>query len=358
MGTEWKVFIKTEDVWDAMKELCLNAKKEILCEQFILDTDEAGLELLDILAQKSAEGVKVQILCDMVGSVGLFTSPTLQKKLTDAGVELAFWNPVKLWRIDTFFSWFFRDHRKMLVVDEEHGMLGGAGLREDMREWWDAHVEVSGPVTAEMKHSFMEMWALAHEKRLLKRIKQRKTISKGFEFVANAPSRKSHHLYNAILAAIKNAKEFINITTPYFIPDKRLKRALIQAARRKVSVNILVPKVSNHIWADRASQAMFADLLAENINILTYGPDMIHAKTIVIDNKWATVGSMNLDSLSLSFNYEANLVSTNSNFAKYLTMLFEDNMDNTERVIEWSWRKRGIRRKLLERIAWLFRKVL
>ncbi len=360
MHTDWQFFLKSDDAWTAMKDACRDAQKEILCEQYILSNDEAGKEFIEILTEKARSGVGVQVILDMVGSAlyGFYFDETLISKMRDAGVQLVFWNPIKFFRVDTFFSWFFRDHRKLMVVDGLHGFVGGVGFRADMREWRDTHLKVAGPVVEEMRHAFFEMWALAHEKRFFRRLHKRKFFSRGFQFVTNSPSLHKRFLYNTIIYELAAAKERVLLTTPYFIPDRKMMRQLRLAALRGARVEILVPKKSNHPWVDRASRSAWGKLLKSGAHIYAYEGNMIHAKSLVVDDAFATVGSFNFDSLSFNFNYEANVVSHQPLFVDQVAAYFEEDRSKASHIALHEWKKRSLREKVGEILIAPFRRLL
>lgn len=349
-GTNWHFYLKTEDAWLSMKEACFNARKTIDIEQYILEDDDIGNEFLDLFKEKNKQGVKVRILCDMAGSFSFYNS-NLPKELVKAGIEVRFFNIISPWRIRSFFSWFFRDHRKIMVVDGGVGFIGGVGIRSDMENWRDTHLKVLGDITKEMSESFQEMWESAGEKSLIKRIKKARGFSKGFQFLTNSPHFKKRFLYRAHIDAIKNAKEKIYLTTPYFIPDKKLSRVLKKASAMGVDVKILVPKYSNYFWVDRASQSTFEKLLNAGVEIYRYSGEMMHAKTTVIDSSWATVGSFNLDSLSFLFNYEANIVSNKKSFVEEVEKYFFEDLEKSEKIDLKRWKNRSAILKFYEFLA-------
>ncbi len=356
-NTNWKFYLKSEDAWRAMKEACLNARTSIDIEQFILEKDDIGGEFFEVLVQKRREGVRIRILCDMVGSYDTFAS-SIPEALRDIGIEIRFWNVIKPWRAHTFFSWFFRDHRKIMVVDKYIGFTGGVGIRGDFRLWRDTHVKVTGAVVEEMQHSFEEMWSASEERNALKRIRKTRRFTKGFSFVTNSPFLKKRFFYQELVQAIRNAQESIYLTTPYFIPDRRLRRILIGASKRGVETIVLVPKQSNHIWADRAGQAYFEKLLRHGVKIFFYNGEMLHAKTAVIDTAWASVGSFNLDSLSILYNYEGNIVSTKKEVIEEVRGFFSEDLLKSEEITYEHWKNRSKREKLLEHLTLPIRRFL
>ncbi len=356
-STQWHFYTRTDETWKALKEAFINARKTIDIEEYILERDAVGQEFLELLIKKRQEGVRVRILCDMAGSYGFFAS-SLPETLQDIGIEVKFFNIIKPWRIHSFFSWFFRDHRKLIIVDGNVGFVGGVNIRKDMRSWRDTHVRVTGPITKEMQNAFHEMWFVANERKFWGRIAKTKNFVKGFQFITNSPNIGKRYLYQELIQAIRGAKNYIYLTTPYFVPDRRMRRVLRLAAKRGVEVKILVPKTSNYPLVDSGSHAYYDKLISSGIRIFQYYGELLHAKTAVIDDTWATIGSFNLDSLSFLYNFEANIVSTNALFAKEIREYFENDMTSSQEVSLSEWRKRSTTMKIKEFITLPIRRFL
>lgn len=357
VGTRWHFYIRTDETWMALKEAFLNAKKTIDIEQYILERDSTGQEFIEILIRKAKEGVKIRILCDMAGSYSFYAS-SLPESLRDVGIEVRFFNVIKPWRIHNFFSWFFRDHRKIITVDSMLGFVGGVGIRTDMKHWRDSHIKVWGKVVEEMQHAFEEMWHIAGEKKFLQKFKKAKHFVKGFQFVSNSPHIGKRFLYQEIVQAIRGAKKYIHLTTPYFVPDRRIRRILKLAAKRGVDVKILLPESSDVPLVDWASSSYYGKLLSAGVQIFHYQGELLHAKTAVIDGEWATIGSFNLDSLSFLYNYEANMVSTNKEFADELNYYFQNDLKSAKEITLYNWKNRPDNQKLLEIITLPIRRFL
>lgn len=356
-STKWHFYLKTDDAWRSMKEACINARRTIDIEQYIIEDDAIGTEFFELFKKKNLEGVKIRILCDMAGSFSFFNS-AIPKQLKELGIEVRFFHIIKPWRVGNMSSWFFRDHRKLLIVDESVGFIGGVGIRSDMQEWRDTHVKVYGNTTKEMTNAFEEMWETSIEKNIIRRIKRAIKFSKGFEFITNSPLINKRFLYKTYLEKIRGARKYILLTTPYFIPDKRFVKSLKLAVKRGVEVKLLVPAKNNHNLADIASGSHFYKLLKAGIRIFRYSGNMLHAKTAVIDDNWATVGSFNLDNLSFFFNYEANIVGTNKDFVAELKEYFTEDLKLSSELHLNVWEKRSRIRKFKEILILLIRRFL
>jgi cardiolipin synthase len=202
------------------------------------------------------------------------------------------------------------------------------------------------------------MWFVANERKFWGRIAKTKNFVKGFQFITNSPNIGKRYLYQELIQAIRGAKNYIYLTTPYFVPDRRMRRVLRLAAKRGVEVKILVPKTSNYPLVDSGSHAYYDKLISSGIRIFQYYGELLHAKTAVIDDTWATIGSFNLDSLSFLYNFEANIVSTNALFAKEIREYFENDMTSSQEVSLSEWRKRSTTMKIKEFITLPIRRFL
>ncbi len=350
--TRWQLYRSSAAGWEAMLAAVAGARERIELEQFILYPDEVGRQFLELCAQKAQAGVSVRLLCDAAGSWRLFRSPW-PEFLRQAGVKLAPFNSLVPYTRHWQRLWFFRDHQKLLVVDGEVGFTGGMCLGWEMREWRDAQARVEGPVVAEMSAVFAAMWARAHHRR-----PPRPPQAAGgapFRYVVNYPIPGQRPFHRELIEVVRAARRSISIVTPYLAPDYRLKRALTAAARRGVRVALLLPLVSDHPLADRISQTYFENLLAAGVEIYRYEPAMLHAKFMVVDGAWATVGSFNLDHMSAFYNFEANLVSTDPEFSAELGREFAADCREATPVQLGRWRQRGAGARAAEFLLRSFR---
>lgn len=355
--TTWKFYLRPTDTWEAMCADCSGAKTSIDIEQFIFGLDELGERFFEILRKKNKEGVKIRIICDAVGSYDFLNSP-MEVKLKAEGIEIKFFNPIKPWRIGNFSSWFLRDHRKLLIVDNRIGHTGGVGLEKRMENWRDTNVRMTGPVVSEMSSVFRQMW-VAPPKRKFFKFRPSFVPDTGFSFLTNSPSFRGRYIYHDLRRNIRFAKSYIYLTTPYFVPSIRIFRSLRRAARRRIDVRLLLPRSSDVKTADIAAGSYF--ILAINAGIKIYLYDngrVLHTKSGVIDDNWATVGSANLDNLSLLLNFEGNIRSSDGGFISELKEQFLKDASGIEPLTKEDWMKRSLFRKFLEIITWPIHQIL
>ncbi len=340
-------FTKTSSAWEAMLSVCREAKTSIDMEQYIFTNDAIGKKFLEIFVQKQKTGVKVRLICDTVGSYYFYNSPA-PVNLRAIGIEIRFFNIINPWRIKNIFSGYFRDHRKILIIDGKTAFIGGSGIRIDMENWRDTNVKVEGDMAQEIQNTFEEMWSLSLQKNIFSRIRKFGKYSLGFNLITNAPYPRRRFLYHRLIEAIQGSKEYVYLTTPYFVPNKRLITTLRAAVKRNVDVRVLVPKTSDWVLVNRASHSFFEELLSSGVRIYQHSGDFLHAKTAVVDGKWSTLGSFNFDNLSFSYNHEANIVTDNPIFVSTLKNHFELDISRSEEVSLNKWLQRPFLWKIRE----------
>lgn len=386
-NSSYTLYTDAATAWEAMLTDCKQAKQSIELEQFIFSTDEIGRRFIEVCEQKAREGVRVRFLWDSAGSwslLGTFTADDLARR----GIELVFFNTLIPHILDIlrYRFWFYRNHRRSLTIDQYTSnaisYTGSLSMTSRVRTWRETHIRVTGEVVREITRAFDDLWNRATDYRDYKNrmtIKswritkdrpsgharsQRNPIStSGFNYIVNNPKIRQRYLYHKIVGAISSAKKRIYITTPYFAPTHRILRTLRSAARRGVDVRLMLPIKSDHPVVDLCGRSYFTNLLKSKIKIYQYGannsnPSMLHAKTIVIDDNWATVGTMNMDTISLLYNYEANIITTVSNLVKKLADVFENDIKDCELVDPVKWHNRSRSQKIFEWSARLLREFL
>jgi cardiolipin synthase len=305
---------------------CQNAKKSIDIEQYIFTNDDLAKKFIGILKKKAKEGLKVRILCDMVGGIGFYLSPALQE-LEDVGAQVIFFHPIKLWRVNTFTSAYLRDHRKFLIVDSEIGYTGGVGFNENMKDWRDTQVRVTGIIVKNMEYVFERMWQNTKVEHFYPFMRPLFTTN-STAIMTNSPHRGQRFLYWEMIGMIREAKSYVYITTPYFIPDRRLLRVMRLAGKRGVDIRLLLPLEADVRIVSIAAHSYYKTLLRAGVKIFLY-KGILHAKTMAVDDTWGTVGSTNLDNLSLAFNYEANISTSEQKFINDIKNHFIKDLDNS-----------------------------
>ncbi len=300
--TLWKLYTTNESGWEAMIEACEHAKISIDLEQFIFITNEIGKRFIEVCARKAAEGVKVRFLWDAAGSFSFFGS-SIASELKGKGIELIFFKTLlpSIFELHRYKSWYFRNHKRTLVIDNKVGFTGSICVSDEMINWRDTVVRLEGSIVERMQLEFERTWNRAlHKKKRNKDLQNIRSTGE-FRYVTNYPFPRKHFLHKEIIEKIRTAKRYIYITTPYFVPTRHLSRVIRRAAERGVDVRIIVPVWSDHPIVDLCSRSFYTQMLKAGVRIYLYKGEMVHNKTITIDDTWSTVGTLNLDSISLIF---------------------------------------------------------
>lgn len=348
--TQWKLYADNTETWNAMLEACKNAQKSIVLEQFIFVVDDMTQKLIDICEERVQHGVRVRFIWDAAGSFSFFGSNILEE-LKKKGIELVFFKTLlpNFLTVHDYRSWYLRNHRRTLVIDDEIGFTGSICMSEKLMPWKDTTIELRGMVVHDMSKAFDRMWDRAHKKKL-PHISGDPSRDHEFRYITNNPLPRNRFLYNTTIEAIRNARKYIYITTPYFVPTRRLARVLRLAAHRGVDVEILIPEHTDHPLVDLGARTYFSTLLASGVRIFTYTGTMLHKKTIVIDGDWSSIGTFNLDRASLLYNFEASLVTSNSKCAEELAAHFVHDKETSTEILYTDWK----RRYWVEKCAGLF----
>ena len=309
VGDGVRLFTSGEGTFECMLELFAQAERSIDVSTFILGRDATGQAVLEALAAKAAQGVHVRLLLD-----GLFLFRCSRGQLarfTRAGGQLAVFMPIL--RLPFRGPANLRNHRKIIVVDGEHAIVGGMNLAGEYmgpvpkrERWLDVAVLIEGPAVAHIHNVFRSDWSFAAGSRtrdeaypLLKR-----AGDASLQVVASGPDVPRDNYYDAVLTALFQARERIWIATPYFIPDEAISRGLVLAARRGVDVKLIVPARSNHLSADIAGGSYLRQIENAGGQVRPYARGMMHAKVMLIDHDIVVLGSANLDMRSLFLDYE------------------------------------------------------
>jgi cardiolipin synthase len=359
--------------YDAIEQAIAAARHHIHLEYYIWEPDALGRRLRDLLVARAADGVEVRVLVDAIGSNRL--PGGFWSALEAAGGEAALFNPLR-WRRLRPQLINFRTHRKIVVCDGRVGFTGGMNVseRHSAREvgaaaWRDTHLLVAGEPVRKLQRVFLEDWLFANpEARLaadgMVRYFPALRAEQGtwVQIVASGPDEERDAIHKAYFGALTAATRRIWLTTPYFIPDEPILAALTTAALRGVDVHVLVPKQGDSRLVSAASRTYYDDLVALGIRIHEYGPPMLHAKTLVVDDDIGIVGTANVDNRSFKLNFEIVAVAYDRGMATQLAMLFERDLAHARPYRKPSRRRLrrvgGMLDRFLDSLARLFSPVL
>jgi cardiolipin synthase len=349
-----------QDLYEDMLAAIDGARRQVLFETYIWKGDEVGERFKQALAEAAARGVEVHCIYD--GFANLVVSPRFKHFPASMKVlPYPFYNAG--WRVLDLRR-YGRDHRKILVVDATVGFVGGYNIGSAYAtEWRDTHVRVTGPAVWDLKRAFADFWNL-NRRRLLGASARPLLLEAASEWEPrirvhrNVPRLWMFPIRGMYLEAINRASRNIWMTQAYFLPDQDFVDALAAAAHRGVDVRLLVPLKSNHIVADWISRGYYAQLLRAGVRILRYRGAMVHAKTATVDSTWSTVGTANIDRLSLSGNYEVNVETIDQAFAGSLEEIFRLDETNCLELTLSEWEARDLHRRFTEWMLTPFRPLL
>lgn len=357
-GNRVEVLLNGEEIFPAKLAQIRKARRTINYAQYVFEDGKPATEIAAALAERCRAGVKVNILLDSVGALGM--PAELRKELSDAGCRLVNYRPLSPFALDRMN---YRNHRRILVVDGLVGVTGGSGISgkwsgngRQEGHWRDTDVLLEGPVIEQLQGAFAENWLEATGVAIggPEYFPRRRLDAKGgvdAQIVRSSPGGGSTAMYTMFLLALASARHSIHITNPYFLPDDRMITTLIGAARRGVRVVLVIPGAIDHNLVRQASRSEFGRLLKNDIEIYEYRPAMLHAKTMVIDGIWATVGSTNLDHRSFALNEELNVAIYDVDTAQRLERVFAEDVSNSRRVMYKDWNNRGFTSRFLELLA-------
>lgn len=350
---------------DAFREIveAINSARNLICLQFyIYRNDETGIMLARLLKQKASEGVDVYILYDHLGSI--FTPHRFWSELKSAGIKVKASYPF-LWFSPSKYS--RRDHRKLITIDHGTAFTGGLNVANEYwgtilkhkRPWRDTGILIKGPAAVDLTGRFFKAWRRAG----LRGVGYRPPEVPHAGGLAVLPIFSSsftgrRQMRKLLYYSIFHADKDICLTTAYFIPSRRMVRAIVNAIGRGVRVRLIVPLLSDVMAAHYASRYFYTRLLRAGVEIYLYKGSMLHAKSYVFDAQWSVVGSANLDPRSLRWNDEGNVGILDEDFASQLMDLFQRDIETSERVELSAWIKRPLKDKLLERFFSFFRRRL
>jgi cardiolipin synthase len=359
-GNKVDTLLNGDEIFPAMLGAIRGAKKTINFETYIYWSGGVGKQFADSLAERSRAGVKVHLLVDWVGSQKM--DKALLDEMREAGIDIEKYHPLAWYTLDKLNN---RTHRKLLVVDGRIGFTGGVGIADewsghaqDPDHWRDTHYRVVGPVVAQMQAAFIENWTevsgvILNGPDYFPRIEPAGGhLAQLFHSSNEGGSESIHLMY---LLSIAAARQSIDLSMAYFVPDDLATDALLAAIRRGVRVRVILP--GTHTDASlvrRASRALWGPLLQAGGELYEYQPTMFHCKVLVVDGLWTSVGSTNFDNRSFRLNDEANLNVYDREFAGRQVADFERDLGKSRRVSLAEWQARAGTEKAWERFIALF----
>jgi cardiolipin synthase A/B len=341
------------------------ARYTICLEIYIFDDDFIGRRFINALCARASEGLVVRLLYDAVGSFGLPTAAL--QRMRDAGVEIVEFHPIAPWRQRWNLS--HRDHRKILVVDDEIAFVGGLNLGKDYVAvsdggggWHDMHCSLRGPVVMDLSRLFRRNW-INNGGSEYPAAPRAETIpaDAGPSFarmIDNALRKRRRGIRRAYLDVIHASQRHVLIKNAYFLPERELRRAMERAIARGVEVAVIVPGSSDVRMVQWAGYYVHRRLSKAGVRVLCWPGAMMHAKTAVIDGIWSTIGSYNLDARSLRYNLEVTVEILDADVGGELARQFRMDEPSCEVFNEAAWQALPWWIRILSWIAFRFRRWL
>jgi cardiolipin synthase len=346
-GNRYRVLLNGDQIFPAMLAAIRGARKSITFETYIYWSGDIGREFADALSERARAGVPVHVLLDWVGSAKLDEASV--ERMRSAGVQIEKFHPPHWSNLGRLNN---RTHRKLLVVDGRVGFTGGVGIApkwtgnaQDPDHWRETHFQVEGPVVAQMQSVFLDNW-----------IKTTGTVLHGAEYFpplapmgagvaqmfSSSPTGGSESMQMMYLLSITAASRSIRISSAYFVPDDLSVRAMVDAMKRGVKLQIITPGTHTDSEVVRtASKATWGELLMAGAEIYEYQPTMYHCKVMIVDDVLVSTGSTNFDNRSFRLNDEANLNIYDAAFARQQVAIFERDRALSRRYTLEQWQARS-----------------
>jgi cardiolipin synthase A/B len=326
-GNSISTLVNGDEIFPAMLSAIRSAKRSINFETYVFWDGDIAKKFAAALSERAHAGVAVNMILDAQGTQKM--GITNKKQMEDAGAKIVKYHSV-FWPDPRRYN--NRSHRKLLIIDGNVAFIGGAGIADlwagnadSPKHWRDNHYKVTGPVVAQLQGSFVSNWIKTRGE-VLHGPKYFPPLEDSGSLEAQAIRSGAHYenLDLMYLLAIASAKKTLRIENAYFLPDDLVRKELVEAAKRGVRVEIVVPgKKIDQKLVRSASRRHWGELLEAGIKIYEYQPTMLHTKLMIVDDKFVSVGSGNFDNRSIRLNDEANLDVLSSDFAAQQAHLFD-----------------------------------
>ncbi len=341
-GNHYQLLVDGEHFFPAMLDAMQKARSHVLLEFYLFESGLIADRFIVAMLEARARGVPVYLLLDDFGALKLVRRD--RQRLLDGGVQLCFYNTLHYGQLRRNL---FRDHRKLLLTDGQTAFIGGAGITDQFaalptqpHPWHETMVRISGPCVADWQKVFEQNWNNWASPLALPAAQPRpQPGGTPGRVTLNSPSRME--IKRSLLKRVRAAEQRIWISTAYFIPSFKLRRALRQAAERGSDVRLLLPgEQTDHPAVRHASRRYYNYLLSHGIRIYEYQPRFLHAKIILCDG-WVSTGSSNIDRWNLRWSLEANQEIDDEHFSRQIEELFLADFLQSQEILPQEWRRRA-----------------
>lgn len=341
-----------------------NARKYIHMQYYIFNDDSLGKRIAEVLIRKARQGVKVRLIYDHIGSLN--TKNSFFKQLQDEGIMVHPFFRVTFPHFATRINW--RNHRKIVVIDGTIGYIGGMNVAEryvtgvDYGIWRDTHARIHGPAVGGLQYAFAVDWNFMGQELLEEQcdstVYSDQEHNAGVQIVTSGPTSQWSNIAMLYQKAIAGAKKRVFIQTPYFLPTESLLKCLQAVSLARVDVRIMIPAKSDSAILNYASFSYIRECLQAGIKVYLYEAGMLHAKTILVDDEFVSIGSTNFDFRSFEHNFEGNILVYSETINRMMHSIFIDDIAHSRRITTSEWRQRSRSQKAKESLFRLLSPVL
>ena len=349
----FELLVDGQAYFPRMLEAIQLAQRYVFLEIYLFESGTVADRFVDALIAASGRGVQINLLLDAFGAAKLQAED--RERLRAAGVELQFYNPLRLHK---WLSNMFRDHRKLLIVDGEVAFVSGTGITDDFdnpkepaRSWRETTLQIRGPVLMDWQQLFVRSWNRQGPQKLsLPALVPRLEAQDMRGRVAAASALTIQDIRRSLFTRVRNAKQRVWMCTAYFVPSRKLLRALALAAQQGVDVRLLVPgPISDHPAVRHAGRRFYGRLMRHGARIFEYQARFLHAKTLLCD-EWVSIGSSNFDRWNLRWNREANQEVNDTRFAHAVHDMLKNDLADSIEIDKDRWHRRRWITRLRERL--------
>jgi len=364
VNNEIEIFTIGRDKFEALKKDLRAARKSIYLQYYIFSDDALGQEISDILIEKAKEGVEVKVIYDHVGSFS--ASRKFFRRMSENGVDTHPFFKVTFPQFANRINW--RNHRKIVVIDNETGYIGGMNIalryekgQADGTAWRDTHFRLRGEILDSLLYSFLIDWNFKNPEKKVDYPRPHEPLvhnKVGMQLLGSGPMSRYDNIALCFMKAISGATKLIYIQTPYFLPTDSLLHALEASALANVDVRIMIPRKTDSVMLQYASYSYISQCLRAGIKVYLYEPGMLHAKMMVIDDTFVTAGSTNFDFRSFENNFEANLLIYDKEINRQMRDIFFQDMEKCTKLRFATWHKRPPLQRMFESVVRLVSPIL
>ena len=362
-GNEVRVFTNGPAFYPAMLEAIRGASRSVNMECYIFQPGRIADQFVEALSERARHGVNVTLVVDAIGSLSFWGRPL--RRLRDAGCRVESYQRLRWYSLARINN---RTHRELLILDGRVAFLGGAGVADWWAEpsgtrtrkrhgWRDTMARVEGPIVAALQGVAAENW-LECCGEILTGPEYFPNLERAGDTTAfvvkSSPSDRATASRVTFQLLMEGADHHIRITTPYFLPDRALRRAIVEIATRGVAVSVIVPgRKTDQRWVRLASRRMWGDLLRAGVRIYEYRRVMIHAKVLIVDELWSVLGTTNIDNRSFEHNDEVNIAMRDPAVAARLLEDYARDIRDSDEVTLERWQRRPIWEKVVGPFVWI-----